>query len=146
MNENIVKNFNKLLSNYFVVFVKLHNLHWNVVGINFKQIHEYLETLYNDISVSFDTIAEVLKMHDQTPYASLNCYMENSTIKEIDSIELDGCKVLNIVLHDFKELKCICDEIRCLSDKEGSYDIVNTMDKELEWLNKEIWFINAMLK
>ena len=51
MNENIVKNFNKLLSNYFVVFVKLHNLHWNVVGINFKQIHEYLETLYNDINL-----------------------------------------------------------------------------------------------
>jgi starvation-inducible DNA-binding protein len=146
MDKNIVTNFNKLLSNYFVVFVKLHNLHWNVVGINFKSIHEYLESLYKDLSVSFDMIAEVLKMHDETPIASLKCYIDLSTIKEIDSIELNGEKVLNIVLHDFKELKCLCDEIRCGADKENLFDIVNIMDKELEWLNKQIWFINAMLK
>lgn len=146
MNNNIVNNFNKLLSNYFVVFLKLHNLHWNVVGINFKAIHEYLETLYKDLSVSFDMIAEILKMHNETPCASLKNYMELASIKEIDSIELNGEKVLNIVLHDFKELKCLCEEIRCCSDKENLYDIVNVMDKELEWLNKQIWFINAMLK
>jgi len=146
MNENIVKNFNKLLSNFFIVYVKLHNLHWNVVGINFKSIHEYLELLYKDISVSFDTIAEVLKMNDQTPIASLSKFIENSTIKEIESIELDGCKVLNIVLHDFKELKCICEEIRCCADKENLFEIINIMDKEIEWLNKQIWFIKAMLK
>lgn len=146
MNNNIVSNLNKCLANLCVIFVKLHNLHWNVVGINFKSIHEYLESLYNEISISFDRIAEILKMHNEIPCASLNSYISLSTIKEIESIELDGGKVLNIVLHDFKELKCLCEEIRCQAEKDNLYDIINVMDHELEVLNKQIWFMNAMLK
>ena len=44
MNKNLVNKVNGYIANIGVSFVKMHNLHWNVVGSQFKAVHEYLET------------------------------------------------------------------------------------------------------
>ena len=36
MNKELLGKLNKYLANLGVEYIKLHNLHWNVVGINFK--------------------------------------------------------------------------------------------------------------
>ena len=43
-----MKNLDRYLSNLMIGNIKLHNLHWNVTGLTFKAVHEYLETLYDD--------------------------------------------------------------------------------------------------
>ena len=43
MNKELLSSINKYLANLAVEYFKLHNLHWNVIGINFKSTHEYLE-------------------------------------------------------------------------------------------------------
>ena len=50
MKKELSVKLNKYLSNLGVEYIKLHNLHWNVVGIQFKAIHEYLEGLYDGVS------------------------------------------------------------------------------------------------
>ena len=146
MEKELLKNLNKYLSNLGVLYIKLHNLHWNVVGINFKATHEYFETLYDGISASLDSVAEVIKMHERTPLASLKTYLELSTIEELPSVEVDNKTSLKIVLEDFIKMKSLVEEIRQIADKEDLYDIVTLVEGELEQYNKSIWFIKAMLK
>ena len=146
MEKELLKNLNKYLSNLGVLYIKLHNLHWNVVGINFKATHEYFETLYDGISESLDSVAEVIKMHEGTPLASLKTYLELSTIEEIPSVEVDNKTSLKIVLEDFIKMKSLVEEIRKEADKEDLYDIVTLVEGELEQYNKSIWFIKSMLK
>ena len=45
MTKDLMLETNRYLANIGVMYVKLHNLHWNVVGPQFKAIHEYLETI-----------------------------------------------------------------------------------------------------
>ena len=45
MKPNLSAALNVYLANIGVEYVKLHHLHWNVVGSQFKAVHEYLETL-----------------------------------------------------------------------------------------------------
>ena len=146
MEKELLKNLNKYLSNLGVLYIKLHNLHWNVVGINFKATHEYFETLYDGISESLDSVAEVIKMHEGTPLASLKTYLELSTIEELHSVEVDNKTSLKIVLEDFIKMKSLVEEIRQIADKEDLYDIVTLVEGELEQYNKSIWFIKSMLK
>ena len=146
MKKELLLNLNKYLANLGVLYVKLHNLHWNVVGINFKAIHEYFENLYDGISASLDRVAETIKMHEETPLASLKSYLEVSDIKELESSEIDGKKSLKIVLEDFKKIKSLIEEIRKEADEEDLYDIVTLIESDLEQYNKSIWFIKAMLK
>ena len=146
MEKELLKNLNKYLSNLGVLYIKLHNLHWNVVGINFKATHEYFETLYDGISESLDSVAEVIKMHEGTPLASLKTYLELSTIEELPSVEVDNKTSLKIVLEDFIKMKSLVEEIRQIADKEDLYDIVTLVEGEIEQYNKSIWFIKSMLK
>lgn len=146
MKKELVVALNKYLANLGVEYIKLHNLHWNVVGINFKAIHEYLEGLYDGVSASLDSVAELLKMHDEVPAASLKEYLALSSLEELPSVELKGKDVLEIVLKDFNEFKQLAESIRALADEEDVYDVVSAMEADLEQFNKSIWFIKAMLK
>jgi starvation-inducible DNA-binding protein len=146
MKKELSLALNKYLANLGVEYIKLHNLHWNVVGINFKAIHEYLEGLYDGVSASLDSVAELLKMHDEVPAASLKEYLALSSLEELPSVELKGKDVLEIVLKDFNEFKQLAESIRALADEEDVYDVVSAMESDLEQFNKSIWFIKAMLK
>ena len=146
MKKELTNNLNKYLANLGILYIKLHNLHWNVVGINFKAIHEYYETLYDGISSSLDSVAEIIKMHEQTPLATLKSYLEASDIKELESSEIDSKKSLKIVLEDFITMKSLIEQIRKDADQEDLYDIVTLMENDLEQYTKSIWFIRAMLK
>ena len=146
MNKQLSQKLNKYLANLAVEYVKLHNLHWNVVGINFKAIHEYLEGLYDGISASLDSIAELLKMHDEVPAASLKEYLALSDVEELPSVEVKGKEDLEVVLKDFQAFKVLGESIRLEADEANLYDVVSAMEGDLEQFNKAIWFIKSMLK
>ena len=146
MKKELSVALNKYLANLGVEYIKLHNLHWNVVGINFKAIHEYYEGLYDGISASLDSVAELLKMHGEVPAASLKEYLALSDIEELPSVEVKGKESLEIVLKDFEGFKALAEHIRKEADEEDLYDVVSAMEGDLEQFNKSIWFIKAMLK
>ena len=146
MKKELVEKINKYLANLCVEYIKLHNLHWNVVGSNFKAIHEYLESLYDGISSSFDKVAELLKMKDETPIACIKDYLSLKTIEEITSKDYNTLEVFNIVLNDFNILKDQACNIRESAENECHYNIISAFEDELEYLNKAIWFIKSSLK
>ena len=99
MRKELVLEVNRQIANLGVGYIKFHNLHWNVVGGQFKPVHEYLEALYDSFSDSLDEVAEVLRMKDEYPVASLKGFLELSQIKEIEeSKDIHYEKVLKILL------------------------------------------------
>ena len=146
MKKELVLEINKYLANLSVEYFKLHNLHWNVVGINFKTTHEYLEVLYDGITRTLDEVAELLKMKNECPLVSLEEYLNNSTIKELKCKEIKSDEVFKTVLRDFYELKSNCEEIRNIATKEDEYEIITLIEDNLKEFNKSIWFIEASLK
>lgn len=146
MNKQLVEKINGYLANVGVGYIKLHNLHWNVVGPEFKAVHEYLEGLYDGFAEVLDAVAEVLKMHDEMPLASLKDYLAVASIKELEAKDYGVKEVLEIVLADLKEMKAEAEAIRKLADEEDAYDVVAMMEGDLESYNKNIWFVKSMLK
>ena len=60
-----VDKLNIFLSNLAVINVKIHNLHWNVVGPNFFVVHKMTEKLYQMFQLQYDQVAEMMKMQNQ---------------------------------------------------------------------------------
>ena len=146
MDKELLSSINKYLANLAVEYFKLHNLHWNVVGINFKSTHEYLEVLYDGITKTLDEVAEVIKMKCECPLVSLNEYLSNATIEELKCKEVKSDVAFKIVLKDFNELKSNCEEIRRFAIEEDEYEIITMIEDNLKEFNKSIWFINSSLK
>lgn len=132
------------LANIGVTYIKLHNLHWNVVGHNFKAIHEYLETLYDGFSAVFDETAEIIKIQGGYPAATMKEYLDLATIKEIDSRAYSADDTLKILADDMFILKNQAETLRQTADNSDNYAIVSMLESHLEQLNKTLWFLDAM--
>ena len=81
MKKELVLKSNKYLANIAINYGKLHNLHWNVIGLQFKPVHEYLESLYDNMHEVLDEVAELLKMNGEYPLASFKEYLKDKLDK-----------------------------------------------------------------
>ena len=143
--SELTNEINGYIANIGVSYIKLHNLHWNVVGSQFKAVHEYLESLYDSFADVLDETAELLKMADAQPVASLKGYLEIATIKELADEKVDQKKALELTLADLELLRDQAASIRALADKDDVFGIANLMEDHIENYAKQIWFLRSML-
>ena len=143
-----VKDYTKLnqyLSNLAVLNANLHDIHWNVEGLQFVQIHEYTEELYDNFFEKFDAVAELLKMKGEKPLVTLTDYVANATIKELDKDRFAIKESLELILDYLKEMKRLATEIRNEADEEGDFELVMEFEEHVADYSKQIWFVRSML-
>lgn len=146
MKKELVLKTNKYLANINVNYVKLHNLHWNVLGLQFKPVHEYLEGLYDSMHEAFDEVAELLKMNGEYPLASLKDFLSVTEIKELVSKDYSVKESLEIALADIKLLRENAAELRKLAAEDDFYPLQVMMEDHLANYAKIVWFVESMLK
>ncbi|HON64450.1 MAG TPA: DNA starvation/stationary phase protection protein [Bacteroidales bacterium] len=140
-----IKKMNEYLSNLAVLNANLHNLHWNVEGLQFVQLHEFTEKLYSEFFEKYDSVAEILKMQGYKPLVKLSDYLKTASIKELDKDVFTTKEVLQTVLDYLNTMKTMALEIRELADKEDDFVTVNEFEDHITEYNKHIWFVKSML-
>ena len=146
MKKELVLKSNKYLANVAINYGKLHNLHWNVIGLQFKPVHEYLESLYDSMHEVLDEVEELLKMNGEYPLASFKEYLKVSEIVELESKDYSVKEALEIALADIKVLRDNALELRRLASDEDFYPLQVMMEDHLANYNKVVWFLESMLK
>ncbi len=137
---------NQLVADLSVAFVKFHNLHWNVKGERFKEVHEYAEELYDQLNEHYDDVAERLKMLGEFPPASQKANLEITKIKELGNEELPTIKVYEVLLEDLKYLLSLVTDARNTADEENDFATVDMLEDIAGGFAKEIWFVSQALK
>ncbi len=143
-----MSNVNKLnvyLSNLALWTAKLHNIHWNVTGQAFVQVHEFTESLYDETFEQYDAVAEVQKMRGEMPLVKLSDFLANATLKEIDAKDFTITEALQLVEADMKAMSALAREIRDEADKNDDCQIVGMFEGYLDFYAKKLWFLRAML-
>lgn len=141
-----VELLNKYLSNLAVLIVKLHNLHWNVVGQQFMSIHSFTEGQYDTYFGYYDDVAEALKMQGQRPLVRMKDYLAVASIQELEDKNFSPCEVLSIVKADMEEMNQLAKEIREVAGEEDDFAVSNMMEDHIAANKKQLWFIESMTK
>ena len=136
----------RYLSSLFVWNAKLHNLHWNVVGRAFVQVHEYTEKVYDEVFEQYDAVAEAMKMRGKLPPVRVADFAANSVIEELDSAERPVPDVVAEVYADMQKMQKLAEEVRAAADGRGDNLLAAQFDEYLAWYAKQLWFLSAMLK
>ncbi len=137
---------NIFLSNLAVMNIKIHNLHWNIIGAEFPVIHKMTEKLYKMIQLQFDEVAEAMKMQNEMPFASMADYLKNATIDEIESRDFNAYEVLEELDADCQTIMDLAKDIRDEADKKDNFLIANLFEDYLAVYAKKSWMIRTMLK
>jgi len=106
LNNNLVEQLNKNLADLQVMYVKLHNYHWNVKGKHFFGIHNMTESYYNYFAAQYDEVAERILQIGGKPITTMKSYLEKSEIKEEENNEFSADDVINSIVRVFKKSIC----------------------------------------
>jgi starvation-inducible DNA-binding protein len=143
--NELVTLLNKTLADVQVFYVKLHNYHWNVKGMNFKPIHEMTEAYYDHFAKQYDDIAERILQLGSKPFSTMKDYLANASIKEELGNDFDGKTVLSNVLADFEYLNAQFKAISNHANEAGDVPTAAMADENNAFLQKQIWMIKASL-
>lgn len=80
--EQLVISLRVVLANSFIMYFKAHSHHWNVEGMHFSQLHDFLGGLYQEVFGSVDTTAEELRALQEYAPKTMSEMYQFKTINE----------------------------------------------------------------
>lgn len=142
-HKQLIDKLNTNVANLQVLYVKLHNYHWNVRGAQFFSIHQVTESYYDYIAEQYDAIAERILQLGAKPLTTLKEYLDNATLQEEQGKDFDPPYILDRLIEDFNQLKKDFKEISDLANEINDQTTVAMADENVAWLEKAIWMLNA---
>lgn len=144
-NPELAEKLAQLLSDTVVAKFIFQGYHWNVLGPDFGEFHEFFGDLYEDVDSSIDPLAEnILKVGFPAPYL-LQDYIELSTIKEE---RLDGTStqfLLQSALRVNEALISCLHEAGELAEKCREFGLMDFLAGREDMHKKWRWQIKAFL-
>jgi starvation-inducible DNA-binding protein len=142
MSNGLTVMLNNQLSNWNILYTKLHNYHWYVTGTDFFTLHEKFEEYYTEAGQYIDEIAERILTLKGKPVATLKKYLETTTIEEATGQE-DSIEMVSVLVKDFeqiiKESKKLIETAEDLHDQPTA-DMFIGIKSSLE---QHVWMLNA---
>lgn len=86
MSKELINKSKVVLADTFVMYMKSHAAHWNVVGPDFPQLHSFFGDLYEELHDSVDVLAEHIRQLDSFALCCLSEIKQYATIEETESI------------------------------------------------------------
>lgn len=84
--EKVAKALGDLLADTYMLYLKTHNYHWNVTGMNFQPLHEMFEQQYTELAEAIDVIAEQIRSIGHFAPGSFKEYSKLTTISEEEGV------------------------------------------------------------
>ncbi len=144
-NKAVVEGLTGILADTFVLYYKTHTFHWNVVGENFKALHELFEEQYNELWTFTDEVAERIRALDANVPINLTELKKHASLQETGQIP-DAMAMVEQLANDNAEIvNVIFPVIRKCQDAgdEGSVDMLN---KRVQVHEKAAWMLRSIAK
>ena len=144
IDQNLVECLKDTLANAFVMSLKANGHHWNVMGADFSQFHDFFGEIYEDVKSSVDPLAENIRKRGAMAPSFLSDF---AALTSIEDIEVGGnamamCKDLlmanDVMIQSLNE----CFESATVANDQG---IANFIGGRLEMHAKWRWQLRSTL-
>lgn len=129
----------------FTFYLKAHFFHWNVEGINFRELHDLFGTIYEEVYGSIDDFAEKIR--------SLGAYAPGSNSRfSVLSYINDETQVLPAeamvaeLLQDSENMVSVLKRVYDIAEANGKHGFSNFLAERMDAHEKHSWQLRATLK
>lgn len=147
MNE-LQASMHRVLANTFLMYIKTHSYHWNVVGSNFSQYHEFFGNLYEELHGSIDPIAEHIRAIDGFVMGNIVNYAKISAVElvndELNPFPSEGM-FMQLAVDNQKVIDSL-KEAHALAQAADNYGLINFIEDRLDTHAKHGWMLKATVK
>lgn len=138
----------RVLADTFLMYIKAHAYHWNVIGPDFKQYHDFFGGLYEELWNAVDPIAEHIRALDEFALGNLVNYAKIGTVDLVND-ELypfpSEAMFMQLTVDNEKIIKSLSVAHR-LAEEANNRGLVNFIEERLDVHAKHAWMLKATVR
>jgi starvation-inducible DNA-binding protein len=139
--QGVVELLNHDLADSYLLLIKTKKYHWDVVGPQFRSLHELWEEQYEALTQNIDSIAERVRTLGSFPIGTASGFIEMASIKEdAGHVPLATEMVANLVTDHEQIIRNLREHIDQCSEEfhdEGTADFLTGLmeqHEEMAWM------------
>ena len=135
----------KVFADASVFYFKAHSFHWNVVGKDFPQLHEFFGKVYEGVFDNMDRLAEQIRALDAMAPMNLASLVANSNLAE-NKNNLGAMEMVSALAAD--NTKILAGLLACQKMAEAANEVglANFLQDLFDGHKKFGWMFNSILK
>jgi starvation-inducible DNA-binding protein len=141
----IAQNLKTVLATTFHFYLKAHKFHWNVIGSDFAQQHEFLGDLWEEVFDAVDPIAEMIRTQGEFAPGSFQEYLELSHIADPTEEDSNGQVMFEILSADNEVVIEVLTIAYQVSESEMTFDISDMLAQRIAAHRKHGWMLASFL-
>tara|TARA_R110000868_G_scaffold352862_1_gene614106 strand:+ start:375 stop:818 length:444 start_codon:yes stop_codon:yes gene_type:complete len=140
--DELVEKVKYALADTFTFALKAQSYHWNVIGSDFPQLHDFFGDLYAELQTGVDDLAEQIRQLDAFAPGSLTRMKELSSVQEDDLIPKAEKMVTNLITANETVLKCLTEAYE-MAEEEKEFGLSNFLQDRITAHKKHHWMLKA---
>lgn len=141
-NHQTITALEKALASSYALMLKTHNYHWNVVGENFKSLHELFQGQYEELFEAIDEIAERIRALGSKVDATFENFAKLSGAKNPNK-NLKNSEMIKDLLTDHEHLLKVLNDGVKTAQAESDEGTADLFIGRLKVHEKAIWMLEA---
>jgi starvation-inducible DNA-binding protein len=139
---DVIPAMSRALANTFAMYLRAHVFHWNVVGPNFVQYHQYLDSLNGELFAAVDPLAEHLRAVGGLAPSGMTEFCSLSTVADPGDPQPEPEAMWTELLAANDEvMESLSAAFDAAGDDQG---LLNFLGERLDVHAKHAWFLRSL--
>jgi starvation-inducible DNA-binding protein len=131
-----------LLSDYYMLYLKAQNYHWNFEGQDFFVWHEQFEEQYKDFSEAIDTTAELIRGLGYKAPANFETYIKYTSLKQGNE-EYSSKEMLEDITHDHEKILITLQNVLQVAGENKDEVVIDFVVQRMTYHRKTLWMLRS---
>ncbi len=145
--QGVVNLLNNDLADSYLLIIKTKKYHWDVVGPQFRTLHQLWEEQYTAIALNIDAIAERIRALGGYPVGTAQGFLDNATLREHPGDLPNADEMVERLVNDHEQiirnLRGHIDECGDSFHDEGTADFLTGLMEQHEEM---AWMLRSFLE
>ena len=144
-SKALIDSLNRLLADYFALYLKTKSFHWHVAGPRFHDLHLLFDTQAAQLFALTDLIAERVRKNGGATLTSIGAIAAQSRIADQDSAALSAEAMIAELAADNRRLIAALREAKAAATAAGDNATEGAADDWTDQAEQRVWFLTALL-
>ncbi|MBW4555090.1 MAG: DNA starvation/stationary phase protection protein [Trichormus sp. ATA11-4-KO1] len=145
--HGVMNLLNQNLADSYILLVKTKKYHWDVVGPQFRSLHELWEEQYEKLTENIDDLAERVRALGGYPVGTMTGFLEIGTLKEHSGEVPLATEMVDRLVEDHEQvIRNLRDHVDQCSEQfhdEGTSDFLTELMEEHEDM---AWMLRSFIE
>ncbi|KXJ51119.1 MAG: DNA starvation/stationary phase protection protein [Colwellia sp. Phe_37] len=141
----IANGLKRLLADSYTLYLQTHNFHWNVTGLQFRELHLMFEEHYTELAIAVDDIAERIRTLDVPAPGTYKEFSKLSSIKEVDGVP-SSAEMVEILTKGHEQVIRTARDVLKIAQAADDESTASLVSDRMGIHEKTAWMLRASQK